>query len=183
MKKIIALVLAAIMMVAFVACGKNNNDTTTAPNTTTDNNKTTATEATTEAPVVPAASLEDIANAIIACEALSQMRLVTTPMEEGYMPGFDEDITGFEEAYNFGPMIGSIPFVGYIFRVSDASAAQSFLDSIKAKSNPRWNICTSADTTVTEVKGNLVLFVMLNAETLGNDAATQIKTAFNEAAK
>ncbi len=84
----------------------------------------------------------------------------TMPVEPGYLAGFPEDIGGFEEGLMFGPVIGSIPFVGYVFTTADEAAAESLQETLLAKANPAWNICVVADETVAAHAGNLVFFVM-----------------------
>ena len=82
-------------------------------------------------------------------------------VSEGYLNGFDEDITGFQKGVMFSPVIGTIPFVGYVFETDDADALLSLL---KEKANPAWNICTEADETVSTSKEKLVFFLMCTNE-------------------
>lgn len=81
-------------------------------------------------------------------------------MEEGYLAGFTEEIHGFKECATFAPMIGTIPFVGYIFTLEEGSDVDAFVQKLKDQADPRWNICTTADETVVEAVGNTVFFVM-----------------------
>jgi hypothetical protein len=60
----------------------------------------------------------------------------------------------------FAPMIGSIPFVGYVFTLSDDADVESFVTLLSENADPNWNICTEADETVIESAGNKVFFVM-----------------------
>lgn len=78
-------------------------------------------------------------------------------MTEGYLAGFDNEISGFSKAVMFTPMIGSIPFVGYVFETDDTD---KLLSTLKENANPAWNICVEADETVYSVKDGLVLFLM-----------------------
>lgn len=83
------------------------------------------------------------------------------PIEEGLLAGFDNtEIKGFKNGAVFMPMIGSIPFVGYIFELENAADAPAFIANLKKAANPRWNICVEADETVTGSVGNKVFFVM-----------------------
>ena len=83
------------------------------------------------------------------------------PVEPGYLSGFDNaEIKGFKEGYMFAPMIGSIPFIGYIFTLDAGTDASAFVSTLKANANKRWNICTEADEIVTGSVGNKVFFVM-----------------------
>lgn len=82
-------------------------------------------------------------------------------VEPGYLTGFDDtEITGFKEGAMFAPMIGTIPFVGYVFTLEDSAKVSSFISTLKSAANLRWNICTSADEMVTGSVGNKVFFVM-----------------------
>lgn len=83
------------------------------------------------------------------------------PVEQGLLSGFgNAEITGFSEGVMFAPMIGSIAFVGYIFRLEDSADTAAFMETLKANADPRWNICVTAEETVIESVGNTVLFLM-----------------------
>ena len=82
-------------------------------------------------------------------------------VEPGFLTGFDNtEIKGFKEGAMFAPMIGTIPFVGYVFTLDDSTNASDFISTLKSAANLRWNICTSADEMVTGSAGNKVFFVM-----------------------
>lgn len=173
MKKILALVLAMILVISVVACGKNNDSTT-------DPGKTTSS---TEEVVIPNVSPEEILNAISQIDDLKDAGMVVVNVEKGYLTGFTEEIKDFNEGYKMSPIIGSIPFVGYVFKTEDNASANALLETLKSKANMRWNICTEADTMVTDVKGNYVLFFMVSAEYVGEAAPDNIKNAFENALK
>ena len=78
-------------------------------------------------------------------------------VKEGLLMGFDEDIKGFKNGYEIAPVIGSIPYVSYIFETDDAEALAA---QLKKSANPRWNICTEANEPVIKVKDNYVFFTM-----------------------
>ncbi len=83
------------------------------------------------------------------------------PVEEGLLSGFgNTEIKGFKSGAMFAPMIGSIPFVGYIFELSDGTNTSSFISTLKSNADLRWNICVAADEMVTGSVGNKVFFVM-----------------------
>lgn len=79
------------------------------------------------------------------------------PVEPGYLNGFTNDITDFSEGCFFGPMIGAIPFAGYVFRTDNAEVLAA---ALKADADLRWNICTQADEMVCEIYKDVVFFVM-----------------------
>ena len=82
-------------------------------------------------------------------------------VEEGVLSGFDNyEVKGFKSGAVFMPMIGSIPFIGYVFELADGVSASDFVSNLKANANLRWNICVTADEMVTATSGNKVFFVM-----------------------
>lgn len=83
----------------------------------------------------------------------------TMEVEEGFLNGFSAEVKGFEKGAIFNPMIGSIPFVGYVFTVPDGTA-EDFKKTLSDLADPRWNICTQADETIIESAGNTVFFLM-----------------------
>lgn len=103
----------------------------------------------------------DIANALIESESFVYAG-ATAEVEPGYLMGFTEEISGFDDGVMFAPMIGSIPFVGYVFTVSND--AEGFLEVLKETADPRWNICTEADETVYTINGDKVCFIMCSNE-------------------
>lgn len=109
----------------------------------------------------PAITAEELANTVISHESILFMK-GTMPMEAGaeWIPGFDTAPTGWKECVNFGPMIGSIAFVGYIFTLEEGADVDAFKAELKANANPGWNICVTADETVVENVGNTVFFLM-----------------------
>ena len=87
------------------------------------------------------------------------------PVESGLLMGFGEaEITDFEEGVMFAPMIGSIPFMGYVFDLADSADVDAFIATLKDNADPRWNICTEAEETVVEAVGDKVFFVMSPAQ-------------------
>ena len=60
----------------------------------------------------------------------------------------------------FGPAIGAIPFIGYVFVLEEGADVNAFLLKLNNAADPRWNICTSADETQSTAVGNKICFVM-----------------------
>lgn len=190
MRKLLAVVLVTSMVISMTACGakKDDNKETTAQQTTTaaENNDANASDDVAQddtqsdaqndantgdtigasiisdfkTKVSDGMSTEELANAL--CEnPVLVFGPATMPVEEGLLNGFDNaEITGFSEGTMFAPMIGSIPFVGYVFQVKDDVNVDDFMATLKESANLRWNICTEADEMVVEKSGQTVLFVM-----------------------
>lgn len=89
---------------------------------------------------------------------------VSMEVEPGWLMGFTADIEGFEKGVMFGPAIGAIPFVAYVFQLENADACEAFCAKLLENADPRWNICTEADETVCGSADNLVFFVMCSNE-------------------
>ncbi len=102
-----------------------------------------------------------LAEKLCANEMASLIGPVTMPVEPGFLMGFNNyEVTGFEEGVMFAPMIGSVPFVGYVFTLPADADADAFVTGLKDNADLRWNICVEADELVAEANGNKVFFVM-----------------------
>lgn len=102
-------------------------------------------------------ALEDLA-AKLAKNSIIDFATDYMPVVPGYLNGFSSNITGFDEGVMFGPMIGAIPFIGYVFKVT--SDKNNFIEQLKDNADLRWNICTQADEMVVSENNNYVFFVM-----------------------
>lgn len=97
----------------------------------------------------------------LAQAGFTEYDLATMDVEPGYLNGFTEEVDGFEEATMFSPMIGTIPFVGYVFKTSDPV---SLLEKLEATHDLRWNICTEADIAFSAINDKYLMFVMSPAD-------------------
>ena len=194
-KKVVAILLALVMCMAFVACGSKNgsgdggeskNPVQTPSvedkgNGGTDIDADTGADAGTEGTEgetdvdtdttvckqllnvftanVGTMTIEDLANTIITNEII-QFAGGAMAVEPGYLSGFDVEITGFNNAVMMAPMIGTIPFVGYIFELEEGANVDEFEQMLLDNANMRWNICTSAEETVVYSVDNIVFFMM-----------------------
>ena len=189
MKKLTALLLAVVMVFGLTACGSKEETTpesTEAPTVTEAPAATDAPEAT-EAPEAPE---EDANQGAVSGDSLGQTLLGefkamdastdaytmaetlighemiqfmggAMEVEPGLLSGFDNyEVTGFEKGAMFGPMMGSIAFVGYIFDLPEGADVDAFVTGLKDNANPRWQICVTADETIVETSGDKVFFLM-----------------------
>lgn len=187
MKKILALILAAMMLLSVVACNStpaDNNDDKPAGDTTVAD--TTVAEDEKDdgviAPEVEEGTLgetlwnaflaakaenaeitaEELANALVTNPAIQFMG-GAMPLEEGqeFFSGFDEYvITGYESGALYMPMIGSIPFIGYIFELAEGADVAAFVKALSDNCNPSWNICVTADQVTIGALDTTVFFLM-----------------------
>ena len=158
MKKIMASLLVVVMVFSLAACGnKGSGEEVKEPETVgefllndfVENSDGTA---------------QEIANRLIQNEILP-FEAVTMPVEPGFLTGFDNaEITGFKEGVMFAPMMGTIPFVGYVFALDDGVDVTEFAEVLGDNANLRWNICTEAEEMIVEAEdgedGYKVLFLM-----------------------
>lgn len=101
-----------------------------------------------------------IANALVS-NPIIEFAGDAVEVEPGLLTGFrNTKITGFKKGAQFGPIIGSIPFVGYVFELEEGTDASSFISTLRNSANLRWNVCTEADEMITGSSGNKVFFVM-----------------------
>lgn len=154
MKKLMALLLAAVMMCSMVACGNSgSNEEVKEPETVGEFLRQDFVENS-------EGSAQEVADRLIQNEILP-FEAVTMPVEPGFLTGFDNtEITGFSEGVMFAPMMGTIPFVGYVFVLEDGVDVTGFVETLGDNANLRWNICTEAEEMVVEAEENTVLFLM-----------------------
>lgn len=104
--------------------------------------------------------VEDLANKILS-DPMIPFAPAVMSVEEGYLNGFgNNEIKGFKSGAMFGPMVGSIAFIGYVFELDSADQVPAFEKMLKDNANLRWNICVEADEMVTGSVGNKVFFIM-----------------------
>lgn len=177
MKKIICLVMALTMVLALAACSVKNQNITpsTEPSETTTESTTAVTEPAQELVAdtlvdkfqtlanEEGATPESILNTLKDDPMFADMMLMVQEMQAGYLPGFTEDVDGFETCYTMAPAIGSIPFISYIFTLAEDADVDAFIATLNNLHALNWNICTAADTMRTAVVGNMVFFVMAPA--------------------
>jgi len=154
MKRKIALILAVVMMISMVACGNaGTGEEAKEPETVGEflcQDFVTNSEG----------SAQEVADRLILNEILP-FEAATMPVEPGLLTGFDNaEITGFKEGVMFAPMMGTIPFVGYVFVLEDGVDVTEFVETLGENANLRWNICTEAEEMVVEAEGNTVFFLM-----------------------
>lgn len=150
MKKITAILLVAVMALSMVACGKKEAK---APETVGEFLLADFKED-------ASGTAQEIGDRLITNEIIPFMG-GAMPVEPGLLSGFDNtEIKGFKEGVMFGPMMGTIPFVGYIFVLEDETDVEAFKTTLKDNANLRWNVCTEAEEITVDSEGSTVFFLM-----------------------
>ena len=150
MKKLFALLLAVMMVLSLVACGEEERPTYGAVGE----------------PLVVSfeensdKSAQEIADLLLKDPNLGFMGM-TMAVEEGLLSGFgNAEIKGFKEGVMFGPAIGTIPFIGYVFTLDEGTDVDDFKQTLEENADLRWNICTEADELIVESEGDKVIVIM-----------------------
>ena len=166
MKKAATLILAILMMLQLTACGCSANPGNTGVITPeVPENSTGArlwAEFQQEITKNPDATPKEIADVLVgtmASQFMGEASVVEKDAE--FLAGFDNyRVTGYREAAMYGPVIGSIAFVGYVFELENGTDPAAFVKNLTENCNPRWNVCVEAGQTACGAIGNRVFFVM-----------------------
>lgn len=188
MKKILALILAAMMLLSVVACNStpadNNDDKPTGDTTVAD---TTVAEDEKDDGIIapdveedtlgyyffdkfveiksadPSKNSETIVNEIMASKLGSAIQFpMVMPVEPGFLSGFnmETEIDGFESATVFAPGMMGVAFIGYVFDLAEDADVEAFVKKITDNADPSWNMCTTAEMTAIGACKNSVMIVM-----------------------
>ena len=140
MKKFLVTLLTTVLVASMVACGGKNDVTTETTNTPAEEEIVSDGTLGQDLLVVfaehlkanPEATTQELADAVITNEKIL-FAGGSMPVEPGFLMGFSADITGFEEAVCFMPMIGTIPFMGYVFTLADGADVDAFTATLEKK--------------------------------------------------
>ena len=162
MKKLLTILLTAILAFGLVACGGNDNTDGGLVSGSADTfGQNTIIEFRLALNENKDADAITLLTKMSESELFGEMSLMPMELDPTFMPGLNGNtIEGYESAAMMSPMIGVIPFVTYAFQLSEGTDANAFAENLKAIADPAWNICTSADEVLTYDEGNTVFFVM-----------------------
>ena len=154
MKKFKILFLLILCSLTLIITGCTNKE-----NNNEEENKTVASQLVAEfkKEIAKSKDIKEVADKISESNIIVPTTVVTEITEDDYLAGFNEEIKEFKKAVSIAPMIGTIPFVAYIFEVDNP---EEFTSNLKEQANLRWNICTEADEMQTSIVDNYVFFVM-----------------------
>ena len=161
MKRIFALTLSLLLIFALAACGGEKGDNSSLIEPGDDATLAEILEYDFQMRVSDGETgLTALAEGLLDNDAIN-FDGVTMPVEPGLLMGFgNTEITGFDEGVQFGPLISTTPFIGYLFHLDGSVDDDDFMETLEANADLRWNICTSADEMVSSEKSDIVLFVM-----------------------
>ena len=176
MKRLITLILAGVMVFSLAACGDKTEpevsidetpvvESTPAPTPDKEPVQTEDTVANVllkdfEEKAKSTVVALDIAKELVSNDIIS-FNGDAINVEPGLLTGFGEtEIKGFSDGAMFLPMIGTIPFVGYVFVLEEDTDVEEFKKNLMEAADLRWNICTEADEKVISSVDNKVFFVM-----------------------
>lgn len=157
--------LCTSLMAAISGCGNKDTTADSTIDMTTEAPSESVTEGTVadillaqfKAEVTDESDVAKLADSLSKNEVFGEMVMATMDVEEGFLNGFNEEIEGFNKGTMFSPMIGTIPFVGYIF---ETDTPDDLMKTLNDKHQLNWNICTTADEMKVDCQGNYVFFVM-----------------------
>ena len=171
MKKLLAVILAATMLLSFAACGKNA-ETNDGSDISTEEPGVTA----------PAGTPEEIIDAVYAEKSVS-LNLMTTAvdLEDEYAPKYSlglDDVSKVKEAAVSEPMMGSQAYSLVVVRVNDAADAEDVANEMLNGIDQRKWICVEADTLKVMTKGDIVLLFMVDSGFADTVTVDEIEAAF-----
>ena len=153
MRAMLSGLLAAVLLLSLAACGQQETEPDTLGQSLLQAFQT-AYEAD------PQADLATLAQGLLTQETVG-FQGTTAPVEPGTLMGFgNTPIEGFSQGVMFAPVIGTIPFLGYLFRLEEGTDGAAFVDTLQSAGDLRWNICTQADEMVVHQEGDVVFFLM-----------------------
>lgn len=196
MKKILALLLALVMVVGLVACGEKTDakDPTNNPTTST-NDPTTGTD--TETPSQPEGGDEVVEPALTVVEYALLDLYNLTPMEFPVMT-WALDLTDTEAFKSFTgldsaegivaaavtePAMSSQAYSVVLVQVADVAKAQDIAKAMEEGINPAKWVCVEADDLKTVVVDNYVMLVMMSSDFKETATSETITSAFVEMMK
>lgn len=184
MKKIIALILVALMLTALASCAKNpgngsssSSSSTSATTESTKNEQTTETTETTTAnnPVTPPEKKElaDIISATYEKHPIS-IGVSTEQLDPSEMDAdtirYLASVTGVDKISEFcvsGPLMAPPAYEMVVVRVKNASDAEAVAKEMLENSDPGKWICVRAEAVRIGVCGDTIMMVMSSAEEAG----------------
>ena len=162
MKKLIALLLALCLMMAFVACGEKKEETPKVENLT--------------------GTMEEVIAAINEKHGAVELPLMTMTLDLADMDGVTyntglESVEGVSDIAISEPMMGQ-PYSLVLVRTKDGVSAEAVAKEMLEKINPRKWVCMEADTKTAAYYGDVAMFFMVSSEFASQTDTTKMVDAF-----
>ena len=167
MKKLIALLLAMIMLFSLAACGKPDPAPVDPDVPASGSDIPTVPAEPEEAPIdsIPVDEITSLFMDMYTGEGLSScMNESITADLVANLLGAESFSCEFESAQALVPMMMTAPFVLMVFRLAEGADTDAFAADLEAAANPQKWICVCADEVETVVSGRTVLFYMCPAD-------------------
>lgn len=154
MRKILAVLLTACILLAVCSCGDNmkkgNMDT------------------------------KSIAEAVINAEkAMRGYNVMTVESGTEYFAGLKVAPIGYEEAVKFSSPMMPPPNVGYVFKLAENADVEAFKKQLRENADMGWGICVFDNKMIIESQGNYVLFALYSTGgDIDESTEGRLKTAF-----
>lgn len=167
MKKLIALLLAMIMLFSLAACGKQD-PAPVEPNLPASGSDIPDAPAEPEAAPIDSIPVDEITSLFI---DMYTGEGLASCMNESISADLVANLLGaesfsceFESAQALVPMMMTSPFVLMVFRLAEGADTEAFAADLEAAANPQKWICVCADEVETVISGRTVLFYMCPAD-------------------
>ena len=161
MKKIIALLLAVVTMMALVACGEKN-ETPKVENLT--------------------GTMEEVIAAINEKHGAVELPLMTMPLDLTDMDGVTYNtgltaVDGVSEIAISEPMMGQ-PYSLVLVRTAEGASAEAVAKEMFEKINTRKWVCMEADTKTAAYYGDVAMFFMVSSDFASQTSTEKMVEAF-----
>ena len=162
MKKLIALLLALVLMMTFVACGEKKEETPKAENLT--------------------GTMEEVITAINEKHGAVELPLMTMALDLTDMDGVTYN-TGLTAVDGVSDIAISEPIMSQAYslvlvRTKDGASAEAVAKEMLEKINTRKWVCWEADTKTAAYYGDVAMFFMVSSEFASQTDTTKMVEAF-----
>ena len=162
MKKIIALLLAMVMMMAFVACGEEKEETPKVENLT--------------------GTMEEVIASINEKHGAVELPLMTMTLDLTDMDAvtYNTALTSVDNVSDIAisePMMGQ-PYSLVLVRTKDGADAKAVAEEMYNKIDTRKWVCMEADTKTAAYYGDVAMFFMVNSEFASQTDTNKMVEAF-----
>ena len=174
MKKFVALLMCAMMVLGLVACGSSNNDGGSAAGSGDTMDLKEMAVALTEglseedkSMLADPMTLDELADMMPLEDGQTKEQVVADLFQAKlFIPAIENAEVVVQE-----PAIGSTAHMVALLRLPEGSDVEAIRSDIEANADPRWLVCVEAEKVVVSAHGNTIMLVMSDAKTADTVAA------------